>query len=67
VGFTTHKTADQKGLACSSFDDIARYIRDELSDATILIKGSRSAEMKRVISALEVLTDESCNNVEGQG
>lgn len=67
VGFTTHKEANQKGVAFDSHDDIAQFIRNELEDYLILIKGSRSAEMEKVICRLEAIADETNNISEGQG
>ncbi len=72
VGFTTHKgveskNLDQKGSGFDSCEEVAKFVNSELQGASILIKGSRSAEMERVIIHLEAIASEKSNNVEGQG
>ncbi len=72
VGFTTYKGAesngiDQKGIGFDSCEEVAQFICSELQGASILIKGSRSAEMERVITHLEAIANEKSNNVKGQG
>ncbi|PCJ30160.1 MAG: hypothetical protein COA99_18500 [Moraxellaceae bacterium] len=65
-GFTTHKSTDQKGAIFDSCEEIAQFVHDELSNYTILIKGSRSVAMERVIQCLKSMINEECNDFEGQ-
>jgi UDP-N-acetylmuramoyl-tripeptide--D-alanyl-D-alanine ligase len=72
VGFATNKGAEssdinQKGSGFDSCEEVAQFVYSELKDASILIKGSRSAEMERVIIHLQAIANEKSNNVEGQG
>ncbi len=72
VGFTTYKGVknngiDQKGIGFDSCKEVAQFICSELKGASILIKGSRSAEMERVITHLQAIANEKSNNLEGQG
>ncbi|OUS01751.1 hypothetical protein A9Q81_09215 [Gammaproteobacteria bacterium 42_54_T18] len=72
VGFTTYKDVegndrDKKGVGFDSCEEAAKFVNSELQGASILIKGSRSAEMERVIIHLETIANEKSNNVEGQG
>lgn len=62
VGFTTHKSEAQRGVGLDTHAEIVRFIMDEVSDSTILIKGSRSASMEKVIEILK-----QHNDSEGQG
>ncbi len=52
VGFTEKKSADQIGKRFDTFEEIAELIATELAGATVLVKGSRSATMERVIESL---------------
>ena len=72
VGFTTHKgvgsnNIDKKGMGFDSCKEVAQFVYSELKGASILIKGSRSAEMERVLIHLQAIANEKSNSVEGQG
>ena len=72
VGFTTHKGVgsngrDQKGVGFDSCEEVAKFVSSELQGASILVKGSRSAEMERVITHLKAIANEKSNDVKGQG
>jgi len=67
VGFTTHKGSEQRGIAFDTIEEVAGFIEEDVSDALVLVKGSRSAAMERVIDLLEQAVDCGNKNVEGQG
>ena len=66
VGFTAHKETGQRGVAFDTIEEVASFIVGEVSEALILVKGSRSAAMERVVDLLEQAANND-NNVEGQG
>jgi len=52
VGFVTNKQAFQRGTICDSDAGVTRYIVDNVNNATILVKGSRSARMEKTVQLL---------------
>lgn len=67
VGFTTHKGSEQRGIAFDTVEEVTHFIEEEVSGALILVKGSRSAAMERVISLLEQAVESGNKHNEGQG
>jgi len=60
VGYVTNKQTFQQGMICDSDASVTQYILDNVNNATILVKGSRSAKMEKTVQLLR----ESVNSEE---